>query len=146
MLMLHVDIMYTLSAQSMKHNLPALRNIKPDRWRTRHHVSRCMSLLLTWRRSERQLTYWERPRHFVNSSSTVEQFPSMLNRNAFDLKLEATVFSDDNEYYMEAALKCNSACCPPQRCSICQHEPRPHEGARGGKKQSLETLSRLLQD
>lgn len=48
-----------------------------------------------------------RPRRFVNSSSTLKCLPLLLNRNAFDLKLEAAVFSDDNEYYMETALRCN---------------------------------------
>lgn len=56
----------------------------------------------------------DRPRRFVNSSSTLKCFPLLLNRNAFDLKLEAAVFSDDNEYYMETALRFNSASRPLQ--------------------------------
>lgn len=47
----------------------------------------------------------DRPRRFVNSSSVLKCFPLLLNRNAFDLKLEAAVFLDDNEYYMETALR-----------------------------------------
>lgn len=66
----------------------------------------------------------DRPRRFVNSSSTLKCFPLLLNRNAFDLKLGAAVFSDDNEYYMETALRCNSASCPLQWCSVCQQKPR----------------------
>lgn len=55
-------------------------------------------------------------------------FPCCWTENAFDLKLEAAVFSDDNEYYMETALRCNSASCPLQWCSICQQEPGPQAG------------------
>lgn len=75
-----------------------------------------------------------RPRRFVNSSSTLKCLPLLLNRNAFDLKLEAAVFSDDNEYYMETALRCNPASCPLRWCSICQQEPRPQAGLQKKKK------------
>lgn len=82
-----------------------------------------------------------RPRRFVNSSSTLKCLPLLLNRNAFDLKLEAAVFSDDNEYYMETALRCNPASCPLRWCSICQQEPRPQAGLQKKKK-----IARLSQD
>lgn len=83
-----------------------------------------------------------RPRRFVNSSSTLKCLPLLLNRNAFDLKLEAAVFSDDNEYYMETALRCNPASCPLRWSSICQQEPRPQAGLQK-KKKDCKTFTRL---
>lgn len=137
MLLLHAHIMYiSLSAEHETWNIPALSNTKPDWWIIQLYATKCcnspkMQLFVnsitgqglysfTGRGPIDNRNIKDRPRCFVNSSSALKCYPLLLNRNAFDLKLETDVFSDDNEYYMETAFRCNSASCPLQLCSVCQ--------------------------
>lgn len=150
MLLFDVHIVNIQLNAQCKKNIPSLSNTKPHRWIIQLHATRCChsprmrfsvaSMIVSGPHSftgkgpiENKIIK-DRPRRFVNSSSRLKCFPLLLNRNAFDLKLEAAVFSDDNEYYMETALRCNSASCPPQWCSVCQQEPRPEAGLAEKKK------------